>query len=153
MVMKISIVAVSTVFALFCSAINWHHLTITEKPNGITRMNMDGASVVLVLCIILLTFLTLSIYKTIRICLDQQIRIPKSMKFINSEPCLLLIPMILISWNSSNSTTSAEGVLKTVSYGYGSTLSLYAAVAAALTVLAYQLAVGIYPYRRHASQV
>lgn len=151
--MKTSIVAASSLFALFCSAINWHYLTVSEKAKGITRLNLDGASIVLILCIILLIFLTRSIYKSIRICLDQQTRIPKGVKFINSEPCLLLLPMILITWNSSSSTTSAEGVLKTVSYGYGSTLSLYAAVAAALAILAYQLAVGIYPYRRHASQI
>ena len=150
--MKTSVLVVSSIFALICSAANWHSLSVYEKAHSTTKVDWNGAGIIILLSIVLLFFLTRSIYKSIRVCLDKGIRIPRRIKFINWGPCLLLAPMIMIGWGASSSETLSGGILYTHSFGYGSETSFYAVFVAALTILAYQLAAGLYQYRSKTEQ-
>jgi hypothetical protein len=144
-------IAISSAFAVLCAAANWNSTSIYKKATSTTTINIDGAQLIILICAIILFFLIRSIYKSIRICLDQGIRIPKQIKFIDWAPCLLLTPMF-VSWGYSSSETTPEGFLHSYSYGYGSQMSSYALIVAALTILTFQVTAGFSMYRDKTEQ-
>jgi hypothetical protein len=139
-----------SVFAILCAAANWHYTSTLKAEHSTTTIKIDGASLIIIFCAISLFFIFRSIYKLIRVCLDRGIRIPEKVKFIEWGPCVFLLPM-LITWEFQSSQDTPQGLL-TYSYGYGSTFSAFALIAAVITIAAYQVSIGLRRYKMQTEQ-
>jgi hypothetical protein len=129
-------------FAIAVVAVNWYSTTITTTAAHTTRIELDGAGLVVVCCIIALFFLTRSIYKRIRICLEEGIRISSSVRLLHLWPCLLLLPLLVHS-SSSYTDNGPGGAIITHIRGFGSDQSAEALFLAALTIAAWQFSSGL----------
>jgi hypothetical protein len=132
----------SCALALAAVAANWQSVKVYESAARTTQISLDGAGFIVLFCIVALVFLSRGLYKQIRHCLDQGIRIPHQARFIQFWPCFLLVPL-LVRWSSSYSETTPEGARLTHSYGYGSDLSAYALLLCVLTIIVFQFYKGV----------
>ena len=138
-------------FALLVVGLNWHSTTTVQSDAGTTRTTFDGAGFVCVFCLAALFFLSRSIYKGCRRCLDEGIRVPFSAQLLNLWPCLLLLLMLgcsLVGYTHS----AIDGTITTVQQGFGSDQSALALVLAVLTIVAFQFRSRLLPYFRAGQQ-
>lgn len=132
----------SCALALAAVAANWQSVKVYEYATRTTKISLDGAGFIVLFCIAALLFLSRGLYKQIRHCLDQGIRIPYETRLIQFWPCLLLLPL-LVRWSGSYSESTQEGARLTHSFGYGSDLSAYALLLCALTIIVFQFYKGV----------
>lgn len=104
--------------------------------------SVDGPSLVVLFSLGAGFFVARSLYRAIRTCLDEGIRVPGKLRLISWEPCLLLLPL-LIQWNGKSVETIAPGVEMTKIWGYGSDTSALALGCAALLIIGFQIHAGL----------
>jgi len=137
-----------TGIAALVSAVNWEYSTVTKTGNLTTSTAFDGAGFVVLAGVIALFFLSRSIYKSLRFCLDKGIRVPSSIRFFNFWPCAFLVPM-LVHFQVSSTQTLSSGETITHSKGYGSDLTTQAIILTVLTIAAIQFSSGLSYFLRN----
>ena len=126
----------SLIFVIVVSSSNWN-ISKVYQAYPLKGFSLDGAVIVIILCLIAFFFLIRSIYIRSRCCISKGIQIRWSVRFIYFLPCLLLLPM-LVSSGLSYSDTDSEGLNYIYRRGYGGKFSIYALFVAIITVILYR---------------
>jgi hypothetical protein len=126
------------VFAVLIDLTNWKWNFQFEHSS----VSGDQPALVVCLALIISFFLVIWSYRLIRLCLDRGIRIPKSHRFVDWRPCVLLLPLMFHVAGNGASTT-AKGVPYTWSYSYGSDLTGLSFCASVFLICLYQWYAGL----------
>jgi len=118
-------------------ATNWHWSRTITKPNRSSTLNIDGAGIAALFCAVALVVLSIRLYGIIRALLDRPVRVPRDAKLVSWAPALLLLPLFFSAGGSF--VTNVTDTTITTAFGYGSGVSPYLFVLAALLIGVFQM--------------
>lgn len=130
---------ISGVYAFLIVLTNWQYNAHTEKDNSpIITISFDGACLSIFASLVAIFYFGRASYRRLRLFLDEGTRIPKSVKFIDWNPCVIMFPLLFQLKFVETKNTSASGIT-TMSWGYGSDFSFYAIIIGTLAIATFQI--------------
>ncbi len=144
---------ISGAYAFLIVLTNWQYNSHTEKDNsGVTTVSFDGACLSIFVSLAAIFYFGHASYRRLRLFLDNGTRIPRSVRFIDWSPCVIMLPLLFQLKFVETQTASPAGVT-TMSWGYGSNFSFYAIVIGALAIAIFQISVKLLKIDRKTARI
>jgi hypothetical protein len=126
-------------YCIFLWLTNWSIGNHYDRTNGTTFTGVDLRGFGLLVSAVATYMITKRIWKTIRLYLDQGIRIPSTTRLLGDWTYLILLIPLFVTYSSTSYSTATDGAGVETKFVYGEGISWVTFIFSSISIMLFQV--------------